>query len=380
MNILGIICEYNPLHNGHKYQLTSQKARFHADGVVCIMSGSFVQRGAPAIFDKWRRAEMAVLNGADLVLELPVVYAAQSASRFATGAVSILDALGAVSGISFGSECGDLDTLQKAAHFLETDKFNGLLKDELKKGVSFPAAKELAFKKAFPGTDTSLFSLPNNILGIEYLRALNTLSGKVTPITHKREETFASASRVRKKIKDGEDVSGDVPKSALPLFKNAYDKAVFDTLVTSTFRQKTAEELKEIADVSEGLELRFLKGAKETFGADALSEFVKSKRYTKTRIDRIIINTLLGITKEDLDLPPQYVRVLAFNDTGAKMLREISKKSSIPVITKMADAVSTSDAFSRLLELDLRATDLYSLLTEDKRGGKDFLTSPIYIK
>ncbi len=380
MNILGIICEYNPLHNGHKYQLTSQKKRFCADGVVCLMSGSFVQRGAPAVFDKWSRAKMAVLNGADLVLELPVVYATQSASRFAYGAVAIFDALGAINGLSFGSECGDIDALKSAAHILETEEFNELLKEELQKGMSFPAAKELALKKTFPDSDTSLFSLPNNILGIEYLRALNHLNSTITPITHKREPSFASASCVREKMQNSEDVSDDVPKKALPCFQTPFDASLFDALVTSTFRQKTAEDLKTIADVSEGLELRFLKGAKETYGANNLAEYVKSKRYTRTRINRIIINTLLGITKKDLDLLPQYVRVLAFNDTGAKILREISKTSSIPVITKTADAVPTCDDFSRMLELDLRATDLYSLLTQDKRGGLDFLTSPIYVK
>lgn len=380
MNISGIICEYNPLHNGHKYQLTTQKERFGADGVICLMSGSFVQRGAPAMFDKWSRAKAAVLNGADLVLELPVVYATQSASRFATGAVSIFDALGVVNGISFGSECGDLDALKKAARILETEEFQVLLKEELKKGVSFPAAKALAYEKAFPDTDTSLLSLPNNILGIEYLRALNRLGSDISPITHKREHSYSSASCIREKIRNGEDISGDVPKDALLLFQNAYNEAVYDALVTGTFRQKTAEELKTICDVSEGLEERFIKGAKETFGADALSEFVKSKRYTKTRIDRIIINTLLGITKEDTELPPQYARVLAFNDTGTKILRKISNHSSIPVITKMADVKPTCPDFSKMLELDLRATDLYSLLTDDKRGGLDFLNSPIYVK
>lgn len=380
MNILGIICEYNPLHNGHKYQLTSQKKRFNADGVVCLMSGSFVQRGAPAMFDKWSRAKAAVLNGADLVLELPVVYSAQSASRFASGAVSILNALGTVNGLSFGSECGDIDALKNAANLLETEHFNELLKEEMKQGMSFPAAKAEAFKKAFTGADTSLLSLPNNILGIEYLRALSRLNSSMEPITHKREVSFASASCIREKIRNGEDILKDVPQDTSLLVQNAYDETVYDALVTGTFRQKTAEELKTICDISEGLEERFIKGAKETYGAEALAEYVKTKRYTRTRIDRIIVNSLLGITKEDTKLPPQYARVLAFNDTGTKMLKEISQHSEIPVITKMADAKPTCDDFSKMFELDLRATDLYSLLANDKRGGKDFLTSPIYVK
>ena len=378
MRILGIICEYNPFHKGHEYQLKTHKKELSADGVICLMSGNFVQRGAPAIYDKWKRAKTAVLCGADLVLELPVVYASQSAMRFTHGAVSLLDSLGCVDYLSFGSECGDLEKITKTCDLVFSESFKGLVSNEMKSGLSYPAARSEVLKKHFPDFDEELLSRPNNILALEYLNSLKLLNSKIKPVTIKRNFDFISASEIREKLEKGEDVSPYIPyeNENIP-----YDKGAFDTIVSYHFRNATAENLKTVADVAEGLENRFLKHANETFGFDALSESVKTKRYTKTRIDRIIINSLLGITDKDTEKSPQYARVLTFNEKGTKIINEINKNSKIPVITKVADwTENNSPDFERMLKKDILATDIYSLLTSEKQGGKDFKTSPLYIK
>ena len=366
MNIMAVICEYNPFHKGHEYQLKTHREKYSADGVICLMSGSFVQRGAPAVKNKWERAKDAILNGADLVLELPVVYSSQSAKRFSFGAVSLLDALGCVDFLSFGSESGDLDEIKKCAKIVFSDEFEAKVKEEMKTGISYPAARSKVLEKHFPTLQKDLLSSPNNILALEYVNALSVLNSKITPVTLKRNFEFESASKIREKMKDSE-------------FE--YSKDALDQMVSYHMRRETSESLAKIADVAEGLGNRFVKFSKTTYGADELSEAVKTKRYTKTRIDRIIINSLLGITDSDTELSPQYAKVLAFNDKGTQIIKEIRKKSKIPVITKVADAAKTNDdAFSRMLEKDILATDIYALLTKEKKLGLDFTTSPIYVK
>lgn len=378
MKIMGIICEYNPFHKGHEFQLKTHKNELSADGVICLMSGNFVQRGAPAIYDKWTRAKTAILNGADLVLELPVVYSSQSAMRFAYGSVSVLNALGCVNYLSFGSECGDINKLFEAQEIVFSKVFKNLVSEEMKNGLSYPAARSEVLKKHYHDIDCDLISRPNNILALEYLNSLKILKSKIEPKTLTRNFDFISASEIREKISNNEDISPYVPQKS---DGKAYDKNAFDTIVSYHFRKETAENLKTIADVAEGLENRFIKCSNSTFGFDDLSEAVKTKRYTKTRIDRIIINALLGITDSDTEKPPRYARVLAFNDTGAKIINEIKENSSVPVITKLTDFVNSENSdLVKMLEKDILATDIYSLLTCEKSGGKDFTTSPLYIK
>lgn len=380
MKILAVICEYNPFHKGHEYQLKYHRDSLHADGVLCLMSGSFVQRGAPAIFDKWSRARAAVLSGADLVIELPVVYAAQSAMRFAFGGISLLNALGCVDYLSFGSECGDLGLLQSAASIVFSDKFRFLISAEMKNGISYPAARSRVLHSRFPGLQENLIKEPNNILALEYLNAIQCTHSAIKPATLRRNGTFASASQIRDLLEQGKDISGFVPEATSSMDCTPYDQSAYDEIVSYHFRWETPETLRKIADVSEGLENRFLNCARTTFGAGALAEKVKSKRYTRTRIDRIIVNALLGITDSDTALPPQYVRVLAFNGRGTQILNEINKSAKIPVITKAANASSTGREFRRMLDKDLLATDIYSLITKDRRAGLDFIKSPIYVK
>ena len=375
MKVMAVICEYNPFHNGHKYQLTEHKKILGADAVICLMSGSFVQRGAPAIYDKWTRAKDTVENGADLVLELPVVYSAQSSQRFATGAVLFLDSLEVVDFLSFGSECGDIELLKECADVIKSPEFNVLLEEKLKSGLSYPAARSDVLKDHFPHLDESLISSPNNILSIEYINALEKISSKIEPKTIKRNSEFASASDIRSRLNKGEDISSLVPTKT----RNSYDIKAFDSIVLYHFRKESPKTLQSICDMAEGLHNKFKKASQTATTVSELAEAVKSKRYTRTRIDRIIVNSLLGICDRHTELKPQYARVLAFNSTGQEVLSKIKKASSIPVITKVADAKPDNEDFKLMLEKDLLSTDIYSILTS-KKAGLDFLNSPIKVK
>ena len=375
MKTMAVICEYNPFHNGHKYQLTEHKEELGADCVICLMSGSFVQRGAPAVYDKWTRAKDAILNGADLVLELPVVYSCQSAKRFATGAVKLLDKLDVVDFLSFGSESGNIFELRRCANIVNSEDFSLHLNEELKSGLSYPSARTEVFKKFYPGIDETLLAFPNNILAIEYLNALKNIGSDIKPKTLKRNRNFASASQIREKMAKDEDVTLFTPTET----RKTYNKEAFDFLVLYHFRKESLETLQKICDMSEGLEHKFKKALQVSTTVDKLADAVKSKRYTRTRIDRIIVNSLLGIRDSDTKLEPQYARVLAFNKKGQEILANIKKTSLIPIITKTADAISDNPDFKRMLEKDILSTDIYSVIT-NQETGLDFKTSPIVIK
>lgn len=375
MKTMAVICEYNPFHNGHKYQLTEQKKTLGADGVICLMSGSFVQRGAPAVYDKWTRAKDAVLNGADLVLELPVVYSCQSAQRFATGAVKLLDKLGVVDFLSFGSESGNIFELKRCANIINSDDFSLLLNEELKSGLSYPSARTEVIKKNYPGIDETLISCPNNILAIEYLNALDGIDSDIKPKTIKRNHNFISASQIREKMSKNENITPFTPTEP----HETYNQKAFDFLALYHLRKESLEALQKICDMKEGLEYKFKKALQLSTTIDKLTDIVKSKRYTRTRISRIIINSLLGIQDSDTKLEPQYARVLAFNQKGREILSKMKKTSLIPIITKVADAVPDNSDFSRMLEKDILSTDIYSVIT-NQESGLDFKTSPIVIK
>jgi len=375
MTTMAVICEYNPFHNGHKYQLTEHKKELGADSVICLMSGSFVQRGAPAVYDKWTRAKDAVENGADLVFELPVVYSAQSAQRFAYGAVKLLDKLGVVDYLSFGSECGNINALIATADIIHSDDFKALLEEKLKTGISYPSARTEVLKENFPEVDKSLVDSPNNILALEYISALKEINSKILPKTIKRNLDFASATSIRDKMDKGESVDALIPTQT----RKTYDKKAYDNLVLYHFRKERLKALQKTCDMSEGLENKFKKASQISISCDELAEAVKSKRYTRTRINRICANSLLGIEDFHTEFEPQYARVLAFNERGQEILAKMKKASQIPVITKVADAKPDTNEFKIMLEKDLLATDIYSILT-DKPAGLDFKTSPIKVK
>jgi len=389
LSVVAIICEYNPFHNGHKYQIETQKKE--NDSVIALMSGNFVQRGEPALCDKWKRAEMALAGGVDLVIELPVVYATQSAERFARGAALLADSLGVVDYLSFGCECDNLALLYDAAKNVQKKETNDKIAEFLKNGMSYPAARTLASGDEY----AKILSEPNNILAIEYLKALSEIKSSIIPKPILRkgcahdakqpEGNFASASYIRNAVKNREVFDGFIPGTSAEILNSAdvfRDKKALDSVLTYLLRTMSQVQLAEIADMTEGLEYRFIDAAKNVCTFDDISSFVKTKRYTKTRIDRLLINVLLSIKKDDIGKKPGYIRILGFSEKGRQLLSDIKKKTNLPIITKVADADLTGDAYEMFMK-DIYATDIYSMLTmksENHKSGLDYVKSPIIKK
>ena len=395
MKTMAIVCEYNPFHNGHAHQISQHRTQYGVDCVIAVMSGNFVQRGAPAICDKWTRAEMALAGGCDLVLELPTVFATQSAERFAYGALQLIESLGTVNYLSFGSECGEISLLKKVADALSEPDFNKKVSDILKSGISYPAAREQALSDLLGKGYGELLSEPNNLLAIEYLKSLRLINSKIEPITLTRtvdhhatsnNENFCSASHIRTLIEQDKDISSFIPSDSLAVLNNAIktgkapaDISKLDSIITYLLRTKTEDELRMLPDISEGIEKRFIEAAKSKNTFLNISESVKTKRYTKTRIDRTLIHLLLGINKDITNSTPEYFRVLAANSVGTAFLKSI-KENSYPVITKTANAVFSSNNAEDMFNIDCRATDIYAMLYPDNKynyAGLDFTNSPI---
>lgn len=384
--ITGVIAEYNIFHKGHKYQIDEIKK--FSDAVVAVMSGSFVQRGDVAVTDKWSRAKMALIGGADLVIELPVCYALNAAPNFAVGGVNILNALGIIDNIAFGSESGNIDELLNAARLMENESNDiaDKVKLHMSEGMSYPSA----LSKAYNGLICSeLLSEPNNILAAEYIRALIRSNSSIHPITIKRNSAghhdtaisgnIASASKIREMIFEGNDISRLIPYSLSDIGGSIpYSLSFIDSAIIAKLRTSNADYLKNISEMSEGLENRIIQSAMETDNFVTLTEKVKSKRYTMSKIRRIIIAFLLSFTKDIYKPVPEYIRVLGMNKTGMEVLKMAKKSCCVPIITKAADFKEHSPQFA----LDIRATDIAMLCCPDPRkriGGMDFKTSPVIL-
>jgi len=369
MNTAGIIAEYNPFHNGHKYHIEKTREATGAEGIVVVMSGNFVQRGDVAICDKWTRAKMALLGGADLVIELPCVYSCQSAELFAKGAVSILDNL-KCNFLSFGTESYNIDGIIKIAEFLKNpdDNFKIKLDKNLQTGMSYPKALANAI-----GDDT--INTPNNVLAIEYVKHIKNMK----PVGIKREGSLhdgtGSASDIREKISNKEDTNHLMPELSYEILKNSTlaDRSVLENLLLYKLRTINPEQLKNTPDISEGLENRIINMAHKCTTVEELCNSVKTKRYTMARIRRVMINALLDITKDDIAKSPEYIRILGMNKKGMEILNELRNNISLPIITKVADASE-----SKMLKIDINATNIYSILT-GKPSMMDLTTSPIIL-
>ena len=379
MKVSGIVCEYNPFHNGHLYHIKRTREN-GATHIAAVMSGNFVQRGDVAVIDKLERARLAVRSGADLVIELPVQYCLASAENFAAGAVSLLDSLGAVDELSFGSECGDTDKLLKA---METVDMAAMTRSDeirsiMEKGYTYPRALN-SVVNGYDPESASIIAEPNNTLAVEYLRALKKSGSKMKAFTVKRinaehdgagtREGFASASNLRGMIERGEDISGFTPPEWAKAIETAVSKgetaslARLERVMLYKLRSSTAEEIESICDVGQGLEHRIY-GARMAGSIDELLFTVKTKRYTMARIRRIMLALLIGITKEDMKQLPPYGRILAFNERGREILARAKDRARIPFASSIAKLSQLGDAAERFAELEIRASDIYGLAME----------------
>jgi len=414
MRTVGLITEYNPFHMGHRLHLMESLRLSEAERSVCIMSGSFVQRGEPAIVDKWTRARMAIDSGVDLVLELPFVFSTQSAEIFSYGAVRLLDATKSVSHLAFGSEEGKVDILEPIAKLLvtESEDFSTILKKNLSSGLSFSSARSLAVSEILGkmGHDQKLIeetiSKPNNILGIEYLKALIRLKSSIRPVTfmrkgHGYKDTstnlgIASATAIRQLLLSN-DVSGvedllpEISYSLLVKFFSEYKTFNYldnySETIKYVLRLKSAEELSLYMDMETGLENRLKRISSEVTTAENLVERTTTKRYPGTRIRRLLVHILTDLKadsiKHALTSKPEYIRVLASNYKGFEIINEIKKNSDLKIITKFSDAYSgLSETSKVMLEKEVLATDLYYLGLRGSANtyGMDYLVSPYVLR
>lgn len=411
MNVCGIIAEYNPFHNGHEYHLKKAVEQTNADFTVVVMSGNFVQRGAPAIIDKHFRTEAALRCGVDLVLELPAFYATASAEYFAAGAVSLLDKLGAVTHLCFGSECGDLTLLEKIAQVYadEPDNFKEILRQKAKAGVSFPAARAAALIDLFPEFHSSVSTLssPNNILGIEYIKALKKCNSTILPVTiprsgsgyHDREltHTLSSATAIRQSIElEG---STKIPASQLPsAAAEIYEKyfadsaPVFSDDISALLHYKLICQqntgYSEYLDISEDLSDRIQKNVYRFTSFSCFCDLLKTREITYSRISRCLLHILLDIRKADVSMYVNelsytpYARILGFRKDAAPLLKEISSHTQIPLISKLADAHKIlTEPQMDMLRKDIMISHIYSSIRAEKKPGvmQNEYTTPIVI-
>jgi len=397
MKTAGIICEYNPMHLGHLLHIekTRQAMRIAADettAVICVMSGNFVQRGDFAVLNKHARAKMAIQCGADLVIELPTPYVLQSAEGFAEAGVFLLSCLGVCDYISFGSEIGEIDTLREVADVMSTDAAHLLTKQWLKTGLSYAAAQQ---KSADTLLDTSAHVLgsPNNILAVEYIKALNKIGSSLKPITIKREggehdgDSGYSASAIRKEMLGGGMPKAVMPQAAVSICSdeiskgrgpNSYKNAELALLS----RLRSIEDYSKVLGTSEGLESRFKQYASTEPSIASVLNKIKTKRYPMSRLRRMLMCAVLGIQKKHTRTPPPYARVLAMNDTGMKLLSIARKKTQIPIITKPASVYKLNQAAIGMFMSEASATDLYVLAYQneaERRGGQEWRTSPFVV-
>lgn len=362
MRAVGIVCEYNPFHNGHKYHIEQSEKISGCDAAVCVMSGNYVQRGDLAVFDKKFRAESAVRGGADLVLELPASFSLRPAELFARGAIYILNSLGCVDSLSFGAEDDNIDALRKTADFLsdESEEYKAALNRGLDEGLSFPAARGIAVRSVLGGEYEELLKKPNNILAVEYLKALKYFGSDIKPFAVKRcgaahdggaADGFASAAHIRGMLARGEDAGGFLPYRGFPAPANT---ELFGRAVIADLCKKSAEEIANTAEVSEGLENRIKSAAQESGDFEELVGKIKTKRYTESKIRRILISSYLGIKEFEL---PQYIHILAFSEKGRKILNAAKKTATLPIVKNTSQAKkllcgSARETWFRELEYD----------------------------
>ncbi len=408
MNISAIIAEYNPMHLGHLYHIKKTRESTNCDGIICVMSGNFVQRGEPAIIDKWLRAKEAILNGVDLVLELPTLYSTSSSEFFSFGAVSLLDSLKGVNTLSFGSEHGDVKKLYELATIFvtEPEKYKYFLHEKLDKGLTFPKARSealIAFLKEEKNEKDleeimEILQCSNNILAIEYCKSLIKLNSKIAPITFKRlgnnyndkniTSNFPSATAIRKIIHDDfsvKELEKFLPPSTYNLILNLKENNypfVIDSEMFKFIKYKAFQnplQLKLIPDANEGIHNLINKALITSNDFEALLYEIKTKRYSRTRLARILCQFFIGFEAFDTNTLRKnkcpYGRVLGMNETGKKILKYIKSNSEFPIYTKLPRESFMND----VLNLEIKATKAYSSLNTKVNPLDDFYKNPIIL-
>ena len=419
MNLLGLVVEYNPFHNGHKYHLEKSKELAKATHTMAIMSGSFLQRGEPALLDKYTRAEIAVKNGVDLVVELPTLYSCQSAEIFSHGAIATLNSLNCVNSVCFGSEEGNVEILYTIAEILvkEPKDFKISLKKYLDEGLVFPIARSKSLYDYINKNNLlnlkedelqKVLNSSNNILGIEYIKSLIKLNSSIKPFTITRvasaynskdiESNICSATAIRNSLKNNTNL--EIIKNVVPPtfeeienkinhnFNPVFDCDFYDILSSTIIRDYP--NLNNYFEVNEGIENKIYSNIFTSKNLEELINSTKSKRYTMTKIKRTLNNILLGINKDDVmkvkdlfQIP--YIRVLAFNNKGREIIKKIKNSSDIEIITKFSKISHVNDPlFDTLIKYDLKASNMYNMIyyknnRELLKGPMDYYLSPKYV-
>ncbi|MGN1001725.1 MAG: nucleotidyltransferase family protein [Oscillospiraceae bacterium] len=399
MKITGIVSEYNPFHLGHEHHIAATRQALGEDtAIVCAMSGNFVQRGEAAVFSKNARAEAAVLSGADLVLELPLPWALSSAEGFARGAVGLLGATGVVSHLSFGSECGDVEALSAAARLLLRPELDLMIREQLADGTPYALARQRALE-CLSGGAQPVFESPNNLLGIEYIRAIYDQRLEMEPFTVRRrgaahdaegEDELPSAARLRRLLDTGKDISAFLPAGSAAVFRRETEQGRgpvraenLETPILSRLRMLREEDYTALPDAGEGLDRRLCRAARTEPSLDAVIAEAKTRRYALSRLRRMTLCAALGLRAGDNEGIPPYLRVLAAGERGLEVLRRMRERASLPVITKPADIRELDERARHVFELESAATDLYSLgfpAVEERRAGRDWRISPSIIR
>ena len=399
MKIFGIVAEYNPFHTGHAHQISQTRARLGEDcAVVAVMSGNWVQQADCAIADKWTRTRLALMGGADLVLELPTVWACSTAESFARGGVGILEACGVVDTLSFGSECGDIAGLKQVAACLDSPDYDARVRELVNGGATFAACRQQAVEELLGSALGGLLAKPNNNLGIEYIRALNALGSRIEPMTVLREGAahnsigqkacFVSATQIRMELTQGNWDAADTyllqggreileGHTVAPSGLEQVSRAILARL-----RTMTAQDWERLPDCgsAEGLPRRLERAGRNCTTIEEFFELAKTKRYTRARLSRLVLWAYLGLTAADVPAAPPYLRVLGFNERGREVLRQIKELTTLPILTKPAHARELDVTGRRLFELEARCTDLYDLCFETVSvPGREWTNGPVIV-
>lgn len=386
MKTAAVICEYNPFHYGHKFQLEQTRA-LGATHIVSVMSGDFTQRGDAAVCDKFARAKTALENGADLVLELPVRYSLCAAEGFARGAVGIISALGCVDMLSFGSESGDIAALREAAGAVEYAVRSDFFQLLMTSGNSYPAALAEAVNKFYTPDVYETISSPNNTLAVEYIKALDDIGSSIEPVTVQREGAehdsadtagkFASASAIRKLILSGEDYSAFAPETGSP----AADLRRLEPAILAKLRCMKPEDFEQVYDAAVGLGERLYKAVRRAGSLEELYFLTKTKRYTLARIRRAVLCAFLGVEKKMLREKDAYIRILGMNPRGREILSEAKAAGcALPLDTSLRALMDTSREAHRQGAFQSRCRDIWALALEKPLPcGSDFTAKPVII-